>query len=473
MDTMIYSLVLTPALKDLLQAAHPGEPISTGLIGWYGGVIFSTFLIGWAVGGVFLGSLADYFGRRRILMLSIALVAGSTALAALSQSWWHLASVRFITGVGIGGLWAAGAALVAEVWPEHSRSRAAGFLQSAWGFGFFLAAALNLLVKDFGWRGFFAIGIFTLGSAWLIARYIHDSSRWNRIHAAEQRAHSSPHVRIASLFGEPYRRATWTGTGLAFVAVFGLWGATNWTPSLIQALPDMANLGPAVTAAYVSYAVMILNAGALAGYFSFGLLADRFGRKPTFALMCGGSLLMIPATFSFPHSYGIALALLPILDSSPRVCSEDFRCIFRNSIRLACVRLARGSAITPAASWRLPVHFSPAHSSRSSEASAWPPQPSPPFMWPVWSFSPSALRRRIAPCQTSCRRCGISYECRRLVPPPLRTKKRDSHPRMTAPLARSKVVATSGRAWPHDRQILRRRSVPVRHRSGVPEGALH
>ncbi len=313
MDTMIYSLVLTPALKDLLQAAHPGETISTGLIGWYGGIIFSTFLMGWAVGGVFLASLADYVGRRRILMLSIALVAGSTALAALSQSWWHLAAVRFVTGVGIGGLWAAGAALVAEVWPEHSRSRAAGFLQSAWGFGFFLAAALNLLVKGFGWRGCFAIGIFTLGSAWLIARYIHDSGRWNKIHAAEQRAQSSPHVRIASLFSEPYRRATWTGTGLAFVAVFGLWGATNWTPSLIQALPDVAPLEPAVTATYVSYAVMVLNVGALVGYFSFGLLADRFGRKPTFALMCGGSLLLIPATFSFPHSYGVALALLPIL----------------------------------------------------------------------------------------------------------------------------------------------------------------
>lgn len=115
MDALIYSLVLTPALKDLLQTTHPGETISTGLIGWYGGVIFSTFLTGWAVGGVFLGSLADYFGRRRILMLSIALVAGSTGLAALSQSWWHLACVRFVTGVGIGGLWAAGAALVAEV----------------------------------------------------------------------------------------------------------------------------------------------------------------------------------------------------------------------------------------------------------------------------------------------------------------------------------------------------------------------
>lgn len=313
MDAMIYSLVLTPALKDLLQTAAPGETISTGLIGWYGGVIFTTFLMGWAVGGVLLGSFADYFGRRRILMLSIVLVATSTGLAALSQAWWHLAGVRFATGVGIGGLWASGAALVAEVWPEQSRSRAAGFLQSAWGFGFFLAAALNLLVKDFGWRGFFAIGILTLCSAWLIARHIHDSSRWNHLHAAEHRAHSSPHIRIGQLFDPQYRRATWTGTGLAFVAVFGLWGATNWTPSLIQALPDLADLEPAVIATSVSYAVMLLNVGALAGYFTFGPLADRIGRKPTFALMCGGSLLMIPATFSFPHSYGAALVLLPIL----------------------------------------------------------------------------------------------------------------------------------------------------------------
>jgi MFS family permease len=313
MDTMIYSLVLTPALTDLLSSAESGGPASTAAVGWYGGVILSTFLLGWAVGGVGLGSLADSLGRRPVMIFCMVLVALSTSLTSLAQDWWHLAGTRFFTGVGIGGLWAAGAALVAEVWPEHNRPRAAGFLQSAWGFGFFLAAALHLLVKHHGWRSFFAVGLLSIGAAWLLSRYTHDSTRWQYSHDKEDRPGSPHPSRLAQLFSPEYRRATWSGTGLAFVAVFGLWGATNWTPSLIQALPDLAGLDPASTAAYVSYAVMALNVGALLGYFGFGIMADHLGRKPVFAFMCGGSLLLVPATFFFPHSYPVALMLLPVL----------------------------------------------------------------------------------------------------------------------------------------------------------------
>jgi MFS family permease len=128
MDTMIYSLVLTPALTDLLSSAESGGPASTAAVGWYGGVILSTFLLGWAVGGVGLGSLADSLGRRPVMIFCMVLVALSTSLTSLAQHWWHLAGTRFFTGVGIGGLWAAGAALVAEVWPE---GRCAPFAREA------------------------------------------------------------------------------------------------------------------------------------------------------------------------------------------------------------------------------------------------------------------------------------------------------------------------------------------------------
>jgi MFS family permease len=95
--------------------------------------------------------------------------------------------------------------------------------------------------------------------------------------------------------------------------VFGLWGATNWTPGLVQSLPELRDLSPAALATRVSIAVMFLNAGALVGYFAFGFLADRFGRKPIFALMNAGSLIMMPLTFFFPHSYATVLTLLPVL----------------------------------------------------------------------------------------------------------------------------------------------------------------
>jgi MFS family permease len=100
---------------------------------------------------------------------------------------------------------------------------------------------------------------------------------------------------------------------LAFVAVFGLWGATNWTPTLVRSLPDVRNLGEGLLSRYVSYSTMMLNLGALAGYLSFGPLAERFGRRPVFALMCVGSFIMLPLTFLGPWSYLQVMCLLPAL----------------------------------------------------------------------------------------------------------------------------------------------------------------
>jgi MFS family permease len=312
-NVMLYSLVLTPALHELLGATMPVASVTPSLIGWYGGVIFSVFLIGWAIGGVALGSWADDVGRVKVLMIATVLIALSTGLAAFSQAWWHLAGLRLVTGIGIGGLWASGAALVAEVWADRHRARAAGFLQSAWGFGFFFAAAVTLAFRDFGWRSSFAAAFLTAGSVWLIHRWLRDPPRWRRVHDRERSDATREPRKLGLLFDKRYTRSTWIGTSLVSVAVFGLWGATNWTPSLVQSLPELSTLSAPAMAAKVSVAVMLLNAGALAGYFAFGFLADRFGRKPIFALMNGGSLIMMPLTFLFPHNYETVLALLPAL----------------------------------------------------------------------------------------------------------------------------------------------------------------
>ena len=306
MDSTIYAMVLQPALHDLLQSPG-GAPVSGDIIGWYGGIIFSIFLVGWAIGGVLFGVLADHFGRTRALISTILIYAVFTGLAALSQTWWQLALFRFVTALGIGGEWAAGAALVAEVWPEEKRARAAGWLQSAWAFGFLMAAVLNLLLHHYSWRILFVAGVAPALLTLLIRFYVKEPERW----VQAQREPSC--TRFAELFSPPLARATWVGSGLAFVAVFGLWGATNWTPTLIRALPDLKELAPVALADRVSYAVIMLNVGALAGYLSFGPLADRWGRRRVFAMMCLGSLVMLPVTFLTPRSYVQVLWLLPLL----------------------------------------------------------------------------------------------------------------------------------------------------------------
>jgi len=312
MDSTIYALVLQPALHDLLRAPG-GGPASPEAIGWYGGIIFSIFLVGWAIGGVLFGLVADHFGRTRALVLTILIYAICTGLAALSQTWWQLALFRFLTALGIGGEWAAGAALVAEVWPEDKRTKAAGWLQSAWAAGFFVAAILNLLLRNCGWRPIFVVGVAPAMVALLVFRWVKEPECWVKARAGERQAGGARPSKLTELFAPGLRRGTLVGSGLAFVAVFGLWGATNWTPTLIRALPDLKGLVPSDLTSRVSYATMLLNVGSLAGYLCFGPLADRVGRRPVFALMCLGSLVLLPVTFLTPRTYGQVLLLLPLL----------------------------------------------------------------------------------------------------------------------------------------------------------------
>ena len=308
MDATIYAIVLHPALHDLLQS--PGETVSAEQVGWYGGIIFSIFLIGWAIGGICFGVVADRIGRTKTLIITILIYAVFTGLAALSQDWWHLAIYRFLTALGIGGEWAAGAALVAETWPEEKRAKAAGILQSAWAVGFFLAASFNLLLTGYGWRVMFVIGVLPAFVSLLVRWHVKEPDRWAKAHDQKTVISST---QMTDIFLPPLRRSTVVGSALAFVAVFGLWGATNWAPTLIRELQEMKGLESAASSAYVSYAIMALNAGAIFGYLSFGPLADRFGRRPVFAFMCIGSVVMLPITYLFPTSYAGVLILLPLL----------------------------------------------------------------------------------------------------------------------------------------------------------------
>ncbi len=301
MDALIYNLVLTPALRELL-----GPRATPGSVGWHGGVILAVFLVGWAVGGVLFGIVADRFGRARALVFTILVYAVFTGLAGMSRSWQELMVYRFFTALGIGGEWAAGATLVAEVVPEPLRVKAAGLLQSAWAAGYFLAAGLYLFLAPYGWRIMFFVGIAPALVAMFARLKVREPERWQN----EER--EGVPVLLGKLFSPLHRRDTLVGSTLAFVAVFGLWGATNWTPSLITELLGRG-AAPATVASKISYAVMSLNVGALAGYLALPPLAERFGRKAAFGVMMAGAAVALPATFLLSHSYASTLLFIPVL----------------------------------------------------------------------------------------------------------------------------------------------------------------
>jgi MFS family permease len=331
MDSTLYTMVMGPALQDLL-----GPAASVQNIGWYGGLIFSIFLVGWALGGIVFGILADYVGRKRTLMITILIYAAFTGLAGLAGSWWELGAYRFLTGLGVGGEWAAGAAILAETWPEKARAKGAAILQTSAGMGYLAAAFIYLLVGGYGWRLVFLAGALPAVLLFLIRKTIRESERWmatQNVDVPAVRGCEGATVRGASdgamvrrfdgvsrftlvqIFERRLRRDTLIGSALASIANFGFWGVSAWVPALIQnriaADPSLA-AGMSVSS-YVSYAIMILTLGSLPGYAVVAAAADRWGRKPAFALFFVGGALSAPFIFLIPWTLTQMLVLLPLL----------------------------------------------------------------------------------------------------------------------------------------------------------------
>src|SRR5947208_2087357 len=184
MDSVIYALVLGPALTELLPRS--GIEASPATIGYVGSVMFALFLIGWGLSFVW-GPVADRFGRTKTLAATVLIYALFTGAGALSQNIWELALFRFLAGIGIGGEWAMAGTYVAEAWPEDRRKMGAGYLQTGYYFGFFVAATLNFTVgASFGWRAMFLCGFAPVIVSILTLARVIEPVRWKR-HEGEAR----------------------------------------------------------------------------------------------------------------------------------------------------------------------------------------------------------------------------------------------------------------------------------------------
>ena len=293
MDSVIYALVLVPALTELLpRSGIEATPANTGYIG---SILFALFLVGWGLSFVW-GPIGDRFGRTRTLAATVLIYSVFTGAAALSQNVYELGLFRFLAGVGIGGEWAMAGTYVAEAWPEDRRKMGAGYLQSGYYFGFFAAAALNATVGAiYGWRAMFLCGLFPVVVSVVTLLKVKEPARWE---AAQGAAARSVHP-LRQIFGPRYRTRTLVMSTLLTVAIIGLWAGSVYEPAAAITLARGAGYAPAEAVRFASYGTAILSIGTVLGCLVLPLIAERVGRRATLAVFFSGMLVFIALSFGW------------------------------------------------------------------------------------------------------------------------------------------------------------------------------
>jgi MFS family permease len=287
---MLWALVLTDVM------AHFGlsAPVA-GLLG-------SVTLLASAVGGIAFGVIADRFGRTRALMGSILVYSVFTFLCGLSQSVWQLALCRVGLGLGMGGEWASGAALVAETWSARDRGKALGLMQSAWAIGYAGAAAVTgVILPAFGWRAVFFVGVLPALLTLWIRRSVQEPALWRAGRAAARPTPGRSHgLGLGAVVAEGRLRLTVVVTVMNACTLFAWWGFNLWLPGYLSA--PAAKGGVGLSATTMAGFVVAMQVGMWLGYVSFGYASDAFGRRRAYVtyLIAAAVLMLVYVSVRAP-----------------------------------------------------------------------------------------------------------------------------------------------------------------------------
>ncbi|MEX2270025.1 MAG: MFS transporter [Vicinamibacterales bacterium] len=276
-DVMLYSLVLAYLMADLAMTTT-----TAGLLG-------SLTLLASAAGGMVFGVIADRYGRTRALMGSILIYSIFTAACGLAQSVRQLAIFRVLLGIGMGGEWASGAALVSETWPAEHRGKALGFMQSSWAIGYAAAAAVTAIVLPiWGWRAVFFVGVLPAFITIWVRRRVEEPEIWreSRIVQSDERV---------AAFGDIFRGhllpLTVAVTLMNASTMFAWWGFNLWIPAYLSLPTDQGGVG--LSAYAMSGLIIAMQVGMWFGYVTFGFVSDRFGRKMTYVVYLTAAAALI------------------------------------------------------------------------------------------------------------------------------------------------------------------------------------
>jgi MFS family permease len=353
-DVMLYSMVLAYLMHDL------------GIGKGTGGLLSSLTLIASAVGGVIFGFVADRIGRTRSLSTSIVIYSVATAACGFASSVAFLAIFRVILGLGMGGEWTAGAALIAETWPAEHRGKALGLMQSTWAIGGMLAAGVAwAILPRWGWRGVFFVGVLPALVALWIQRRVPEPEIWKSRKRASGKAASVP---LRQLWRKDIRWNGLLATAMNTFSMLGYWGLFTWIPAYFSLPVSQGGRGLSVATTYAW--LIIIGVGQWLGYVLFGFAADAFGRRRTYFTYLFVAAILTPI-YGVVHSPLWLLALGPAVaffgtgffSGFGAIASELFPTEIRATAMGLSYNVGRGiSAIAPFAVGALAIRIGLGHS---------------------------------------------------------------------------------------------------------------
>jgi MFS family permease len=333
-EGQIFGSCMNEALPDLLR--------DSGLVEWqelFVNVGLAAFLVGGALGGVLFGMMADRWGRRRTMAITILMYSAFTGLTALAQNWWHLAALRFLVGMGVGGEWAVAAAAVAEVFPPRARPAASGIFHASSVLGTFLAIAAGVFVvaayPKNGWRYGFLLGVLPALLVFWVRVSMREPESWQAARQAAAKDSSRRLGRFADLFGtRQLCRHTLIGTALAVIGLATFWGTHFRGKDLLRQARAQSQQAEASTIRaaeptspspilndpqlladqkrYEMLGMFLTTLGGGLGLLSFAPLSQRFGRRPAFLLFHLAGFVMVVVACLLAHSLSSLLLVLPV-----------------------------------------------------------------------------------------------------------------------------------------------------------------
>jgi MFS family permease len=363
-------MVLGPMLHSVLS---PEQAASSTI---YAGLVIGITLLGWGVGGLVGGILADYVGRKRMMLWSVFLYAIFSGLTAFAPTFWVLCGLRFVTGLAMGSEWSTGIALLSETWPEQARAKGAGFLQSGFGWGTLIAAVLWYALSSTHplgtetWRLMFALGALPAFFVLYIRRGVNESEKWQR--AVREKRWSATNVQpadgdaplsgkrpftLTQLFSEREAlRRTLILLVLSIVTTVGWWAISSWLPTYTvsiakaQGIPDALSWGSRISIVY--------TIGAIVAYLIAGFVVDAIGRRAFLSLTFVGALVTTIITYKLTTSVEMMMVVAPINGFFTLGCAYVWMAIYPCELFTSSVRSTAISFVFNAArmiAWVFPI----------------------------------------------------------------------------------------------------------------------